>query len=70
MQLKNLDLFCGSDFFLLRAYDVLWGKYSKAEAMLMVRYPDNNQSDAGIQCHILKKTLFKIDIDSEAVDII
>ena len=51
--LKVLDPACGCGYFLLKAYDVLWRKFTQHRSQLTWRYPELDWSDDGIHRHIV-----------------
>jgi hypothetical protein len=66
---KVLDPACGSGYFLLDAYDVLFNKFVKQRAQLVESYPSEDWSDDGIHRHILTYNLWGADIDLCAAEI-
>lgn len=66
---KVLDPACGSGYFLLAAYDILFNKFTKHRAELMEAYPGEDWSDDGIHRHILTYNLWGADIDICAAEI-
>lgn len=67
--LKVLDPSCGSGYFLLEAYDILYDKYSSNLEKLKELYPKKNWSVNKIHQHILENNLYGIDLDSFAVQL-
>lgn len=67
--IRVLDPACGCGNFLIKAYDVLYDKFSSAREQLAQLYPDKDWSDRGIHVHILTHNLWGADIDTVAVDI-
>ncbi|HMM20285.1 MAG TPA: N-6 DNA methylase [Selenomonadales bacterium] len=67
--LKVLDPACGCGYFLLKAYDVLWRKFTQHRSQLTWRYPELDWSDDGIHRHIVSYNLWGADIDSLAAEI-
>ncbi|HWQ61519.1 MAG TPA: N-6 DNA methylase [Negativicutes bacterium] len=65
---KILDPACGCGNFLLRAYDLLLGKYTAGRAALAERFPDLDWSDDGIHRHIITHNLWGADIDALAAE--
>lgn len=68
-RVKVLDPACGSGYFLLEAYDILFAKFVKHREELSAIYQEEDWSDAGIHRHILKYNLWGADIDSFAAEI-
>ena len=68
-QVKVLDPACGCGYFLLKAYDVLWRKFTQSRSVLAARYPELDWSDEGIHRHILTHNLWGADIDPLAADL-
>ncbi|MCE5287408.1 MAG: N-6 DNA methylase [Pelosinus sp.] len=66
---KVLDPACGSGYFLLAAYDILFNKFVKHRAELKTVFPAEDWSDDGIHRHILKYNLWGADIDTAAAEI-
>lgn len=65
---KILDPACGCGNFLLRAYDLLLGRFTAARAALAERYPAADWSDDGIHRHIITHNLWGADIDALAAE--
>ncbi len=65
---KILDPACGCGNFLLRAYDLLHGKYVAARDVLAARFPGQDWSDDGIHRHIITYNLWGADIDALAAE--
>jgi hypothetical protein len=66
---KILDPACGSGYFLLEAYDILFDKFVKHREQLRAAYPDEDWSEDGIHRYILKYNLWGADIDIAAAEI-
>ncbi|TDX48212.1 Eco57I restriction-modification methylase domain-containing protein [Orenia marismortui] len=67
--IKILDPSCGSGYFLIRAYDILFEKYIKALDQLVAKYPEENWSKDSIHQHILAYNLYGVDVDSFALQL-
>lgn len=68
-KIKILDPACGCGSFLLKAYDLLFDRFSASRLQLEEKFPDEDWSDCGIHKHILRYNLWGADIDTEASDI-
>jgi adenine-specific DNA-methyltransferase len=66
--IKILDPACGCGNFLLRAYDLLRGKFATVRGDLAARFPDKDWSDEGIHRHIVTYNLWGADIDVLAAE--
>lgn len=66
---KIIDLSCGCGSFLLKAYDILYKKFSEVRSQLARLFPDSNWTDDDIRRHIITYNLWGVDIDSIASDI-
>lgn len=68
-KVRIIDPSCGCGSFLLKAYDLLFAKFTAAKSQLEHQSPISDWSDVAIHNHILKFNLWGADIDSLACDI-
>jgi hypothetical protein len=66
-KIKILDPACGSGSFLIKAFDVLNGYYSKKEGYNQTRIVDGDTYKT--KTRILRDNIFGVDLDKQAVDI-
>jgi type I restriction-modification system DNA methylase subunit len=67
--LKVLDPSCGSGYFLVEAYDILYDKYTSNLEKLKELYLKDDWSLNKIHQHILENNLYGIDLDGFAVQL-
>jgi len=68
-KIKILDPACGCGSFLLKAYDILFGKFIAGRPVLRDKFPNEDWTDNGIHRHILANNLWGADIDAVASSI-